>query len=964
MTTENKLTWLHLSDIHMGCRGSEEWAHVTESLRTSVKKRGMPDLIFITGDIAWKGRVDQYERFDAFLKSLLGWLRGAGGGPDPLILPVPGNHDLERPEGREAFQYRVLENFSRGRDDPDIKWLMDTIWETPPGDASFFTPLFANYQSWFRSSILPRLNRPGVEVHQSHFPGDWSVRIALPDRPPLRVVGLNAAWRHFADLKPGQLELFPQQLLHALAAKPDHDTLASLADGQNLLLMHHPPKWFSPGSWGHFYERVYPTGRFLACLHGHMHEPHSEMVAVAGGVARHYFQAPSLFGLKEYGTAKESRAFGYAWGSLDPAGEIRVWPMEYRRAKDESGRFVFDDGFHGDAKTGVLLRPGQGSGPAPKKKTVVDGEALEKYRHVALAKHGSVALIGVGGADLTLDLAKVYVPLLIVRQASAAALGFAKGRRGRALDEAGEGEVILTDLFRTGPGRHVLLLGAPGAGKSTVLRKLLHHCLTDGPEVLGLAADVVPLFLRLRRFRAEFLKKPLADYPESELATIAEGEEGLPPGLGERLWRRGRLLLLLDGLDEIADPGFRAKVARHLEKSLAGVRSRDIQAVISCRFAGYGEVPRLGRSFSHLEVRPLDDSQVTDFVGLWFQEAHLCLPKGNAGQAERDADKLIRNLGEERYANRQIKIMVGNPLLLTLLCVVVLQKHEIPRRRVEFYRECLEVLLYRWRYLQDEEQPPLSLELALAVLERTAWEMHDAGRQYDLKEVEFVDLAEQVLEEQGGLPPGLDGFRILRWLHVTCGVLTAYADKEYGLMHLGFQEYLAARYIASERQSLVEELATKGTEKWWREVFLLLAGLEDRDLFTHLAEVLLPRVLEPNMAGLLREMLLEAPVVDLQPFLARLQVDNGDEGTQMGVLWLLSGRADAAVRKAATILSKESPNPGVKALADRFLEQPEKAAGEKAEYDLLLVFSSQEREEAKNLRKKLRRAGRWCVHLT
>ncbi|MBF0439328.1 MAG: metallophosphoesterase, partial [Magnetococcales bacterium] len=41
------LRWLHLSDIHMGCRGEEYWHHITASFQ----QWGMPDLIFITGDI-------------------------------------------------------------------------------------------------------------------------------------------------------------------------------------------------------------------------------------------------------------------------------------------------------------------------------------------------------------------------------------------------------------------------------------------------------------------------------------------------------------------------------------------------------------------------------------------------------------------------------------------------------------------------------------------------------------------------------------------------------------------------------------------------------------------------------------------------------------------------------------------------------------------------------------------------
>ncbi|MEO5340472.1 MAG: SUMF1/EgtB/PvdO family nonheme iron enzyme [Magnetococcus sp. MYC-9] len=556
----------------------------------------------------------------------------------------------------------------------------------------------------------------------------------------------------------------------------------------------------------------------------------------------------------------------------------------------------------------------------PPAHTPVAEDDLATYCAWAMEKYGHVAMIGVGGSDLTLDLAKVYIPLRISQRTVLADLEQRKGSPAEMAGQQSDGDVALTRIFAVGRQRHAALFGDPGAGKSTALRKLLHHCLLEGASVLELPDGTIPLFLRLRRFAEPFLNKPLSAFIQHELNESSG--HSLPTGLGKRLWKRGKLLLLLDGLDEIASQGLRGRVARKLDDALLTAWSRNIHAVVSCRYAGYGGTVRLGNAFLHLDVRPLDADQVEDFVRLWFQEAHGSLPKGDPLQAGQESAKLLENLRQPHHANRQIQLLVGNPLLLTLLCVVVLQKYEIPRRRVEFYRQCLEVLLYRWRHLQEGEEPPLTPEMALSVLRRMAWEMHTAGRQYDMTAQEFADLAAAVLDQQGHAQPLPDGG--LRWFHLTCGVLEEYAPRHYGFMHLGFQEYLAAQHVAAQRQTLVAELVSHRGEEWWKEVILLTAGLEDGDLFVHLVKALLPGVGQEEGAEWLRAVLAEAPLINLTPFEERLDI--GTPGEQSALLRLLRGRSNHRLREIAERLASRTDSEEVRAQANRFLDRPAAAA--------------------------------------
>lgn len=183
------LRWLHLSDIHMGCRGDPHWRRMVEAFQADVidkarRRGGPPDLVLITGDIANFGKADEYGRFDRFLAGLADRLAREFDGSRPLVIPVPGNHDLARPQGEAARPYRMLRDMSGGDDDRDISFLREQLWATK--NTAFFDALFENYLTWLGTSIMPSLaGTDGVSVHRSHFPGDISVRITLPGRPAL-----------------------------------------------------------------------------------------------------------------------------------------------------------------------------------------------------------------------------------------------------------------------------------------------------------------------------------------------------------------------------------------------------------------------------------------------------------------------------------------------------------------------------------------------------------------------------------------------------------------------------------------------------------------------------------------------------------------------------------------------------------------------------------------------------------
>ncbi len=54
------IRWLHLSDLHYGCKGKELWQAIEPKFLRSVERAagdlGPPDLVLVIGDLAFSGK--------------------------------------------------------------------------------------------------------------------------------------------------------------------------------------------------------------------------------------------------------------------------------------------------------------------------------------------------------------------------------------------------------------------------------------------------------------------------------------------------------------------------------------------------------------------------------------------------------------------------------------------------------------------------------------------------------------------------------------------------------------------------------------------------------------------------------------------------------------------------------------------------------------------------------------------
>ena len=278
----------------------------------------------------------------------------------------------------------------------------------------------------------------------------------------------------------------------------------------------------------------------------------------------------------------------------------------------------------------------------------------------------------------------------------------------------------------------------------------------------------------------------------------------------EKLLKQGKALVLLDGLDEVREEDTK-RVLRQIREFSDLFHTN--QFVITCRIAAKEYTYQ---SFTEVEMADFDEKQIAIFAQNWFQ---LTDPV----KSKRFIEKLKQN--------EPIQELASSPLLLTLLCLVFGDSGDFPANRSELYQEGLDVLLKKWDAKRNIEREQVYKNLSLQRKEDllsqiglTTFEQKDYFFKQKTAEAYIADFIRNL--RNADTDPEvlkLDSEAVLKSIEAQHGLLVERAKGLYSFSHLTFHEYFAAREIVAN--SAYETLIQHITEKRWREVFLLTAGM-------------------------------------------------------------------------------------------------------------------------------------------
>ncbi|MFN6471456.1 MAG: NACHT C-terminal helical domain 2-containing protein [Nostoc sp. SerVER01] len=377
------------------------------------------------------------------------------------------------------------------------------------------------------------------------------------------------------------------------------------------------------------------------------------------------------------------------------------------------------------------------------------------------------------------------------------------------------------------PGLHavkkypkMIILGKPGAGKTTFLKYLAIQCIGG-----TFHSHLVPIFVTLKDF-AETVNKPSLQQfiiqlvPQVyRLPLINNSQESLLEEntcttVIENLLSQGRMMILLDGLDEVREEDISRVLTEIRQFSQLFQNNR---FVITCRIAAREYI---FEKFTEVEIADFDDDQISNFANNWFKAKTV------------KTKNFIKRLEE----NNRIKQLASSPLLLTLLCLVFEESGDFPANRSELYKEGLDALLKKWdakRGIQrDQVYKKLSVQRKEDLLSKIAFITFEQGDYFfkqktaEMYITEYIRNLPNANTDEEALQ--VDSERVLKSIEAQHGLLVERAKGIYSFSHLTFHEYCTAREIVIVKQlseDTLHNLLSHLTETRWREVLLLAVGM-------------------------------------------------------------------------------------------------------------------------------------------
>lgn len=401
----------------------------------------------------------------------------------------------------------------------------------------------------------------------------------------------------------------------------------------------------------------------------------------------------------------------------------------------------------------------------------------------------------------------------------------------------------------------LMLIGKPGAGKTTFLRYLALQCVNG-----HFRADCIPMFVNLRTWIAASNLNPSADLTEALEAYWAK--DGLPTQAIAPLLQAGKLLVLLDGLDEVgtADlPILKDCLQRFAE------RYHQSPIIITSRIAS---IPFTLPLFHYAEVADLTQSQIECSVERYFTAA--------VAQDHALAHQFLVQLAHPN--NAAIRELATTPILLHLLCRVFQDRKTFPVKRVKLYQAGLEMLVMGWDQVRGTHRSSMtdtwSVADKLKLLSHLAAHFFEQER-YFFDKNEVVQFIAQYLQAETTAPMDREQLwflseGILRVFETQHGLLVQRAHNVYSFSHLTFQEYLTARKIAATPEHRLPEVlqqlvqhgvqhgAQQGDVSYWREVISMTSGL------LHQPQLLLEPLLQTIQQNVDK-------IPEIQPLVAQVQ---------------------------------------------------------------------------------------------
>lgn len=328
---------------------------------------------------------------------------------------------------------------------------------------------------------------------------------------------------------------------------------------------------------------------------------------------------------------------------------------------------------------------------------------------------------------------------------------------------------------------HCVILGQPGAGKTTSLKKICDLLIREKSKT----QYTFPILIRLRDLGDFSSPSPIFDQIlqavplefDFEDSKNAKFEAGVDDVIEEAVFsflNHVRPIIVLDGFDELKDSQAKDTVLKELRVLVQ--KLTDSKIVLSCRTGEFNYELDYSNTY---EIAPLNDSQIELFVNKWLKDKDK-------------ADDFLFKVRHSPFADTSIK-----PLNLAHLCAIYNRIGNVPEQPKTIYRKVVNLLIEEW----DEQR---------VIIRKTTFDGFQSDQKFEflthlafylttvyktsIFTVDQFKIAYQNICEYHNLPLE-KASAVVKELEAHTGLFIESGYDKFEFVHKSVQEYLTAEYL-------------------------------------------------------------------------------------------------------------------------------------------------------------------------